>query len=369
MSVRKLFVINPGSTSTKIALFHEHEMVFSTTVEHSAEDLAAFKEISDQLEYREKVILEELEKAGVSLEGCVAFVGRGGSTYGVVGGTYEANPILIEHLLVGITGHHPSSLAVPLADRFAIQYGGRVFMISECTDELQDLARVTGVKGVYRDFFTHTLNQKEVAHRYAASIGKEYKDLNLVISHMGGGVSVSAHRKGRTIDTTDVIHGDGPMAPTRSGALPAVSLVKLCFSGKYTQREVYNLISKEGGMVSHLGVADVREVSRRAENGDEYAKLIYDAMIYQIGKYIGAYAAVLKGEVDAVLLTGGISKDPNVVKGIEDMVKFIAPVVVYPGEFEMEGLAAGAIRVLDGVEEPLIYNGKPVWEGFPFVTD
>lgn len=368
MAMRKIFVTNPGSTSTKVALFEEERIVFSKTIEHSAEELAPFKEIVDQLEFRAQKILDEVQAAGHSLDGCAAFVGRGGSSYKITGGTYEANDIMLEHLRVGITGYHPSSLGVLLSHRFAQTYGGRVFMVnSPCTDEFQDVARITGFKDIYRDSFVHALNQKEVAIRYAASKNKKYHEMNFVISHIGGGVSVTAHRRGKMVDSNDVIHGDGPMAPTRSGSLPAVSLSKLCFSGKYTEREIYNRITKSGGFVDHLGTSDAREVSRRAQNGDQHAKLIYDAMIYQIGKFIGAYAAVLKGDVDAILLTGGISRDEYLVNGIRDMVGFIAPVEVYPGEYEMEALASGALRVLDGEETALTYSGKPVWNGFDFI--
>lgn len=370
MAVSEIFVINPGSTSTKIALFEGEKMIFSKNVEHSAEELMAFKEIVDQLEYREAIILEEVKKAGYTLEGCDAFVGRGGSTRTLTGGTYEANDILLEHLRIGIAGYHPASLGVLLANRFASRCGGRVFMVNgPLTDEFQDVARVTGFRDIYRESITHALNQKEVGIRYARSKGKRYQDVNLVISHLGGGVSVTAHRKGRMVDSTDVLHGDGPMAPTRAGTLPAVALSKLCYSGQYTQREIYNRITKSGGLVDHLGTSDAREISSRIQAGDLHAKLIYDAMIYQVAKSIGSYATVLKGQVDAILLTGGIARDEYVVEGIREMTAHIAPIEVYAGEFEMEALATGALRVLNGEESPLSYTGDPVWEGFSFVQN
>jgi butyrate kinase len=244
-------------------------------------------------------------------------------------------------------------------------YGGKAFVVNPPdVDEFQLVARVSGLHDVFRESRGHPLNQKEVAIRYTAEIGKRYEDLNLVISHIGGGVTVTAHRKGLMVDSTDVINGDGPMAPTRAGAVPAVAIIKMSCSGKYTEREMYDRITKNGGLVDHLGTADVKEIQKRIRNGDAYANLIYDAMIYQIGKNIGAYATVLKGEVDAILLTGGIAHDAYLVEQITDMVKYIAPVKVYAGEFEMEAMAAGALRVLTGQEQPKTYTGVPVWNGF-----
>jgi butyrate kinase len=188
--------------------------------------------------------------------------------------------------------------------------------------------------------------------------------MNLVISHLGGGITITAHKKGRMIDSNDVINGDGPMTPTRSGAIPAVALIKMCYSGKYTEREMYDRITKTGGLVDHLGTSETLEVLERINNGDNYANLIYDAMIYQICKNIGAYATVLKGAVDAILLTGGMANDHYLVNQITDSVKYIASVKVYAGEFEMEAMAAGALRVLTGKEQARTYNGIPVWNGF-----
>jgi butyrate kinase len=260
---------------------------------------------------------------------------------------------------------HPATLGSQLAYDFATTYGGKAFVVNPPdVDEFDLVSRVSGLSDVARESRGHPLNQKEVAIRYATSLGKRYEELNLVISHIGGGVSVTAHRKGRMIDSNDVINGDGPMAPTRAGSIPAVAIIKMCYSGKYTEREMYDRITKAGGLVDHLGTSEVREVVERIKNGDTYAKLIYDAMIYQIGKNIGAYATVLKGDVDAILLTGGIANNSYLVERITDMVKYIAPVKVYAGEFEMEALAAGALRVLTGQEQPKIYNGIPVWSGF-----
>ena len=222
----------------------------------------------------------------------------------------------------------------------------------------------SGLHDVSRESRGHPLNQKEVGIRYAAEIGRRYEDLNLIISHIGGGITVTAHRKGLMVDSTDVINGDGPMAPTRAGAIPATAIIKMCYSGKYTESQMYDRITKNGGLVDHLGTADVREIQERIKKGDGYAKLIYDAMIYQIAKNIGAYATVLMGRVDAILLTGGVVHDIYLVERIAGRVRYIAPLKVYAGEFEMEAMAAGALRVLTGQEQPRTYTGVPVWNGF-----
>jgi butyrate kinase len=361
----RIFTINPGSTSTKIALFENERELFATNIQHDVTVLKKFREISDQFSYRKETMLGELAKANISLKGVDAFVGRGGGLVSLEGGTYVINETLLHHARIGFTVKHPATLGSQLAYDFATTYGGKAFVVNPPdVDEFDLVSRVSGLSDVFRESRGHPLNQKEVAMRYAAENGKRYEDLNLVISHIGGGISITAHRKGRMVDSSDVINGDGPMAPTRAGAIPAVAIIKMCYSGKYTEREMYDRITKRGGLVDHLGTAEVRDVLERIKNGDSYAKLIYDAMIYQIGKNIGAYATVLNGDVDAILLTGGIANDPYLIKKIADMVGYIAPVKVYAGEFEMEAMAAGALRVLSGQEQPKIYDGKPIWSGF-----
>ncbi|MBN1851059.1 MAG: butyrate kinase [Deltaproteobacteria bacterium] len=360
----RIFSINPGSTSTKVALFENDTQLFSATITHDAATLKAFSKVSDQFPYRKETILYELDKKNISLEGIDAFVGRGGGLVGLEGGTYPVNEILLHHARIGFTVKHPAILGSQLAHDFAMTYGGKAFVVNPPdVDEFQTIARITGLSDIYRESRGHPLNQKEVAIRYAREVGKAYEDLNLVISHIGGGVSVTAHQKGRMIDSSDVIHGDGPMAPTRAGALPAMAVAKMCLSGRYTEREIYDRLTKNGGLVDHLGTADIPAVQERIKKGDSHAGLIYDAMIYQISKNIGAYAAVLKGDVDAILLTGGIAKDAYLVERITEHVRFIAPVRVYAGEFEMEAMASGVLRVLRGEEEPKTYTGIPVWQG------
>lgn len=361
----RIFTINPGSTSTKIALFEDDRKIFSASVSHDSQELKKFLEIKEQLPYRKETIMGELAKDHVSLKGTDAFVGRCGGMGPVEGGTYVVNDLLLAHSMSGRVTKHPANLGAQLARDFAAAYGGEAFIVnSPDTDEFELIARVCGLSDVTRESKDHPLNQKEVAHRYAASLGKRYEDLNLVISHIGGGVSVAAHKKGRMVDSTNCVDGDGPMAPTRAGAIPAVAIIKMCFSGKFTEREMYDRITKSGGFVDHLGTSDVREMQKRIKAGDSYARLVYDVMIYQISKSIAAYAAVLKGDVDAILLTGGIANDSYLVQQITDRVKFLAPVNAYPGEFEMEALAAGAIRVLSGQEQAKVYTGDPVWSGF-----
>ncbi len=361
----KIFAINPGSTSTKVALFLDDRKIFSANVDHDAEELKKYKEISDQFDYRKDTILRELQKAGQDISDCNAFAGRGGGLASCAGGTYRINEILYEHAKAGFTVKHPAMLGPQLARYFADAYGAEAFVVNPPdVDEFCDSARVTGWKGVYRESRIHALNQKEVGIRYAAEKGKKYEDMNLVICHIGGGISVTAHEKGRMIDSNDIAQGDGPMAPTRCGSIPVKDVVKACYSGKYTEQEMQQRITKTGGLVDHLGTSDAREVGQMIADGNAYARIVYDAMIYQIGKYAGSMAAALHGMVDGIILTGGISHDRYLVEHLTDMIGFIAPVTVMAGEFEMEALAAGALRVLTGREEAKSYKGIPVWNGF-----
>ena len=361
----KIFSINPGSTSTKIALFEDDKKIFSASVEHDAEELKKFPNISDQFDYRKDTILAELKKAGVTISDCDAFSGRGGGLVSCLGGTYEVNDILYQHAKECHTVKHPACLGPVLAKYFADKFGAKAFVVNPPdTDEFIDVARVTGLKGIYRESKIHALNQKEIGIRFAASQGRKYEDMNLIICHIGGGISVTAHEKGLMIDSNDIAQGDGPMAPTRCGAIPVKDMINLCFSGKYTKDQLMKKMTKTGGLVDHLGTADARDVGERIANGDKYAKLIYDAMIYEIGKFAGSMAAALKGRVDGIVLTGGISHDKYLVEQLKAMIGFIAPITVMAGEFEMEALAAGALRVLRGEEQAKVYTGIPVWHGF-----
>ena len=365
MKTYKVFAINPGSTSTKIAMFEGEKEVFSKNVSHDAEKLKEFKEISDQFDYRKETILKELAEAGQTLEGVDAFSARGGGLVNVEGGVYKVGEKLLEHARIGYTVKHPATLGAQLADAFAKEYGGAAFVVNPPdVDEFTDVARVTGLKGIYRESRIHALNHKEIGIRFAEKLGKKYEDLNLIICHIGGGISVTAHKHGKMVDSNDIANGDGPMAPTRCGQLPVKDVVTMCYSGKYTEKEMREKITKTGGLVDHLGTSDAREVTEMIKNGNQYAKLIYDAMIYEIGKTAGSMAAVLCGKVDGIIFTGGISHDKYVVEKLTEMLSFIAPITVMAGEFEMEALAAGAVRVLSGQEEAKTYTGIPVWNGF-----
>lgn len=361
----KVFAINPGSTSTKIAMFEDGNEVFSKNVSHDAEKLKEFREISDQFGYRKDTILEELDAAGQTLEGVDAFSARGGGLVNVEGGVYLVGEKLLEHARAGFSVKHPATLGAQLAAAFAKEYGGQAFVVNPPdVDEFTDVARMTGLKGIYRESRIHALNQKEIGIRYAGKLGKTYEELNLIVCHIGGGISVTAHEHGKMVDSNDIANGDGPMAPTRCGQLPVKDVINMCYSGMYTEREMRDKVTKTGGLVDHLGTSDAREVEQMVRDGNRYAKLVYDAMIYEIGKAAGAMAAVLKGQVDGIVLTGGISHDRYVVGGLREMLSFLAPIEVMAGEFEMEALAAGAIRVLEGKEEGKVYTGAPVWSGF-----
>lgn len=362
----KIFAINPGSTSTKIALIEDETVLFSKNVSHDAAKLAEFDGISAQMPYRKETILNLLKENNISLDGVSAFVGRGGGLLPMEGGTYRIDATLLDHAVRGANGvQHPAQLGPQLANEFAREYNCPAFVVNPPdVDELQDLARLTGIKGVNRMVHLHALNLKETAIRHAQSQGKKYEEQNYVVCHIGGGISVSAHRNGKMVDGYDIVGGEGPMAPTRCGSVAVADLLRYA-AGK-DLKEVKSVCTRSGGLVSHLGTSDALEVSNRAEAGDAYAKMVWDTMIYQINKCIGSMAAVLHGKVDGILLGGGMVYNKGLVAQIEEACGWIAPVSAYPGEFEMEAMASGAIRVLSGEEEAKTYTGVPVWSGFDF---
>lgn len=361
----RVLVINPGSTSTKVGLFDGERAVFTVNVAHEASELAKFAGVSDQLPYRVGLIEQALAENGVELASIDAFVGRGGGLLPLPGGTYEVDDVLLDHATRGANGvQHPAQLGPQIARAFAGRVGKPAFVVNPPdTDELCDEARMTGVRGVYRHVHLHALNLKETAIRHAASVGRAYEECRFVVCHIGGGISVSAHDRGRMVDGADIVGGEGPMAPTRCGALPVAEVLDYLDAGHATA-DVRRMCMKTGGFVDLLGTSDALEVSRRAEAGDEAYRRAWDAMVYQICKEIGAMAAVLGGNVDGILLGGGMVHNKGLVRAIEERCGWIAPVFAYPGEFELEAMAAGARRVLDGVEKPLRYSGKPVFEGF-----
>lgn len=366
----RVLVINPGSTSTKVGLFDGERAVFTVNVAHEASELAKFAGVSDQLPYRVGLIEQALAENGVELASIDAFVGRGGGLLPLPGGTYEVDDVLLDHATRGANGvQHPAQLGPQIARAFAGRVGRPAFVVNPPdTDELCDEARMTGARGVYRHVHLHALNLKETAIRHAASAERAYEECRFVVCHIGGGISVSAHDRGRMVDGADIVGGEGPMAPTRCGALPVAEVLDYLDAGHATA-DVRRMCMKTGGFVDLLGTSDALEVSRRAEAGDEACRRAWDAMVYQICKEIGAMAAALGGNVDGILLGGGMVHNKGLVRAIEERCGWIAPVFAYPGEFELEAMAAGARRVLDGVEKPLRYSGKPVFEGFACFED
>ena len=365
MKTMKMLVINPGSTSTKIAVFEDENRIFSSNVSHDVEVLKTFPDVQDQLQYRKDTIDSAMAQQGIDLDDVDIFVGRGGGLVPVKSGAYLVTGRLLEDARKGMAGQHPAQLASQICDLYVKEYGGTAYIVNAPdVDEYDEVARVSGLSDVFRQCHLHTLNQKEIALRYCADKGKDYNRINLVICHIGGGISVAAHKNGRMVDGNDIIKGEGPMTPTRAGSLPSMEVLKLCYSGKYSVKEMKDRLSKNGGLIDHLGTADAREIEKRIENKDRYAKTVYNAMLYQIAKNVGSCAAVLKGDIEAIILTGGMANSAYVIEYIESYVGWIAPVAVMAGEFEMEALAAGALRVARKQEEAHLYTGIPVWNGF-----
>ncbi len=346
-----ILAINPGSTSTKISVFKETVPLFEETLRHSSDEINSFESILSQYSFRKDVILESLKKNGVNLAEMTAVVGRGGLLRPVSGGTYIVDYTMIADLKSGFYGEHASNLGAVIANEIAGNLGVPSFIVDPVVvDELSDLARISGLPEIERRSIFHALNQKAVARRAAEELGKGYNDCNFIVCHMGGGISVGAHEKGRVIDVNNALDGDGPFSPERSGSLPVGELSRLCFSGEIEFSEMKKRIKGKGGLVAYLNSNDGREVSEMIDSGNEKALLVYNAMAYQIGKEIGMCGAVLKGRVDLIILTGGLAFDKRLTGWITEMVSFIAPVRIFPGEDEMSALAAGALRVLNGEE-------------------
>ncbi len=353
----KLLIINPGSTSTKIAVYEDEAPILVETIRHSSEEINKYPNIYSQLGFRKEIIIRVLEEKGIKLQELSAIVGRGGLLKPMVSGTYRVNAAMLEDLKIGYQGQHASNLGGLLAKDIAGDNDIPSFIVDPVVvDELADIARVSGIPEIKRMSIFHALNQKAVAKRYAKEMGKAYEDLNIIVAHLGGGVSVGAHHNGRIIDNNNALDGDGPFSPERAGSLPTGDLVKMCFSGKYTQEEILKKLCGKGGFVAYLGTNDARIVEEKAVNGDKEAKLVFDAFAYQVSKSIGECAAVLKGKVDAIILTGGIAYGKSITDMISERTAWIAPIVIYPGEDEMLALAQGGLRVLNGEEEAKEYK-------------
>jgi butyrate kinase len=338
-------------------VFENENKLFQEDIEHSPEDLAVFETIPAQLPFRRDVVADALERAGYEIADFDVFVGRGGSLNPCEGGTYEATGLLLEHTKVCYAAPHPAALGPVLAHADAQVRGVPAFTVDPPdVDELEPIARISGIKDIPRESRAHALNQKEAARRAAKDLGKSYEACDFIVAHIGGGISVGVHKGGRIIDATNLAYGEGPMGPTRCGTIPVLRVVGMMEKG-VTPDRIRGYVLKNGGVFDHLGTSDMREVERMIENGYEYAELVRDALIYHIAKSIGAFSTVLCGKADAIVLTGGIVHSDVIVEGIRKRIEFIAPILAYPGEFEMEALVNGALRVLRGEEETKVYKG------------
>lgn len=357
MTPYRILVINPGSTSTKISVFDAENEIWSRTLRHSAEELRPYRNVTDQFVFRKDLILSALQKAGIPLESLHAVIGRGGLVKPIASGVYEVTEALCQDLIVPPQGEHASNLGGLLAADIAASLPGVKAYIADpvVVDELEEVARIAGHPLFKRVSIFHALNQKAVARTYAARIGRPYETLRLIVAHLGGGISVGVHSLGRVIDVSDALSGDGPFSPERSGKLTAGQVVDLCFSGKYSEKEIRRMISGAGGMVAWLGTNNLIEITERCDQGDSRAHLILEAFCYNVAKEIGSMATVLSGKVDAILLTGGIAHSERICEQIRQRVAFIAPVELFPGEDEMRALAENALRVLRGEQAPSLY--------------
>jgi butyrate kinase len=356
--MHRLLVINPGSTSSKVAVYEDERPLFVDTLHHSAQEIGAFDHILDQYEFRLQVILEWLQERGIALASLSAVVGRGGLLRPIPSGTYCVNERMLTELGArDKEREHASNLGALLAHDIAERVGLPAFIVDPvCVDEFDDLARVSGLPEIERKSLSHALNLKATARRAAGDLGRPYPELNLVVVHLGGGISVTAHRRGQMVDVNQALDGTGPFAPERSGGLPVGDVVRMCFgvapfdNHSLTYEEIFRKLAGQGGLVAHLGTNDAVEVEKRIAAGDEHARLVYEAMAYQTAKEVGAMATVLEGLVDAIVITGGAAHSEMLVGWIRERVAWIAPVLVYPGEDEMLAMAQGALRVLRGEE-------------------
>ena len=355
MSIKSL-IINPGSTSTKIGVFEDETLLFEETLRHSTEEIASYASILDQKDFRKNIIVNFLNEKNFDIKSLNVIVGRGGMLKPIPGGTYAVTDNLLEDLKIGKQGQHASNLGGILAREIADSIGVPSYIVDPVVvDELMPEARFSGVPELPRTSVFHALNQKAVAKRYAKESGKAYESLNLIVVHMGGGVSVGAHVNGKVVDVFNALDGDGAFSPERAGAVPVGALVKMCFSGNYTEKEVYKKLVGNGGFNAYLGTNDMRDVEKMCNEGNEEAKLIRDAFCLQMSKNIGAMASVMNGSVDQIIVTGGIAYDKYVVAKLKERTGYIAPFTVYPGEDELLALAQGALRVMNGEEKAQEY--------------
>jgi len=350
-----ILAINPGSTSTKIAVFDGEEKLFDKNIKHQSEDLKKFEHIADQYSFRKKLVLDEVKQAGFDIKEFKIIIGRGGLTKPTQGGIWAVNDAMIRDLKIGVQGQHACNLGGLIANEIAQEIGVEAVIADPgITDEREEIAKVSGHPLMPRNSIFHCLNQKAIARCYAREHGegKKYEDLNLVVVHLGGGISVGAHYKGKVIDVNQALDGDGPFSPERSGSVPMSALISLCFSGKYSEQQIRKMIVGEGGFVAYLGTNDALTVELAAKDGDKKAAFIQSAMAYQVAKEVGAQATVLHGKpdvkkIDAILLTGGIAYGKPFIKELTERIDYLAPVYVYPGEDEMGALAMNASMYLN----------------------
>jgi len=355
--IADILAINPGSTSTKVSLFKGKKEILTENINHKIEDLARFNKASDQDLYRMEIIVRVLREKNVDLSHIKAVVGRGGLIRPIKGGTYIVNDEMVADLKKGIMGDHPSNCGGLIAYTISKSLQCEAFIVDPVVvDEMEPIAKISGMPLIQRKSIFHALNQKAVGRELAIRLKKSYSDLNLIIAHMGGGITVGCHAKGRVVDVNNGLDGDGPFSPERSGAVPIGDLIRGCFTGEYTFPDMKKLVKGHGGMVAYLGTHDMRVVEKRIEDGDQKAKIVFEAMAYQIAKEIGAMSTVINGKVDAIVLTGGMAKSKKLVGLITSRVEFIAPVHIFPGEQEMKALALGALRVLNGEEKAQTYH-------------
>lgn len=355
MAIKSL-IINPGSTSTKIGVFEDETLLFEETLRHSTEEISQYATIFDQKDFRKKIITDLLKEKNFDVNTLNMVVGRGGMLKPIPGGTYAVTDDLLEDLKVGVQGQHASNLGGILAREIADSIGVPSYIVDPVVvDELCPAARYSGMAEIPRGSIFHALNQKAVAKRYAAEIGKPYESLRLVVVHMGGGVSVGAHEGGKVVDVFSAFDGDGAFSPERAGGVPCGALVKLCFSGKYTEKEIYAKLIGKGGFNAYCGTNDMRDVEKMVQAGDKKAEEVREAFITQVAKDIGSMACVLQGKVDQIIVTGGIAYDKVVVAGLKEKAGWIAPMTVYPGEDELLALVQGGLRIQRGEEELKVY--------------
>ena len=355
MSIKSL-IINPGSTSTKIGVFEDETLLFDETLRHPTEEIAKYDSIIAQKDFRKNIIVDFLKEKNFDIHSLNVIVGRGGLLKPIPSGTYAVTDELLHDLEIGVQGQHASNLGGILAREIGDSIGVPSYIVDPVVvDELEPVARYPGVPELPRISIFHALNQKAVARRYAKETGKAYDSMNLIVVHLGGGVSVGAHHNGKVVDIFNALDGDGAFSPGRSGAVPPGALVKMCFSGEYTEKEVYKKLVGNGGFNAYVGSNDMRDLLKMIEEGDKKAEAVVDAFHYQLCKEIGAMSVVLGGKIDQIILTGGIAYSAKTQADMKNAVEWIAPVTVYPGEDELLALAQGALRVMNGEEEAKVY--------------